>query len=87
MVSDQDLIVSLFNMVGALAERLTGERLVVAVRDSEGNTDYVCASSYPKIQWVQNAPAACGRQVAPFLEPSSEPTIDDTPNLAHAIAK
>jgi len=35
MVSDRDLLIAIFNAIGALAKRLTGDTLVVAMRHDD----------------------------------------------------
>lgn len=89
MISDRELIKGLFNMVGALAEQTTGKRLVVTMRDTNGDVRRVYASSYPNIDWIEapDVPQVHAPASDPFPRQTFAPTPDDNPNQAHAIAK
>jgi hypothetical protein len=36
MIQDRELLIGIFNAIGALSERLTGDRLVIGLLDSNG---------------------------------------------------
>ncbi|KKN82071.1 hypothetical protein LCGC14_0313380 [marine sediment metagenome] len=40
-MTDRQLLITLCNMVGALSEKLTGEKLLLCVQDTEGNYVHV----------------------------------------------
>ena len=56
-LSEKDWIVGIFQAVGALAERLTGEKLVVRLTDSEGNSYDVYADT-SDTKWQRPSDAA-----------------------------
>jgi hypothetical protein len=37
MIQDRDLLIAIFDAIGALSERLTGDRLVIDIPDARGN--------------------------------------------------
>jgi hypothetical protein len=87
MITDHELLVGLFNAVGALAERLTGDRMTVELRDSNGHTVQVYASSYPSIDWVPGAVPVHEQRTVFSLVESSAPKLDDSPNPRNATPK
>lgn len=87
MISDHELIVGIFNGLGALAERLTGDRLIVGLQDSNGRTLRVYASSYPSIDWVPGVSPAHGQQTVFSPKATSASKLDDIPRPTNAIAK
>jgi len=50
-ITDRDLLFALFDALGALASRLTGERLVVMIPTPDGELDSVYAST-ASTRWV-----------------------------------
>lgn len=53
MLSNSDLLVGLLNAIGGLAYRITGERMILCLRDAEGNIYHI----YPNdahITWVKS---------------------------------
>ena len=47
-MSDREILIALFNVMGALAERVTGESFVLCHKDHEGNVIH----SYPSTEFV-----------------------------------
>lgn len=84
MITDHELLVGLFNAIGALAEKLTGDRMTVELRDSNGHTVQVYASSYPSIDWVAGAVPVYERRTVFSPLGSSAPKLDDSPNPTNA---
>lgn len=71
MISDRDLIIGLFEAVGALAERLTGSELEVRIIDSQtGERFWMCTPS-DNSRWT-SGDGLDTRAVlrAPVLDPS-----------------
>ena len=71
MVSDRDLLMGLFSAIGALARRLTGERLYVRFKCGEDEYVWSFASEMGTV-WVKNPPgmantAEDGSQLADLL--------------------
>ena len=48
---DRDILVAIFNVLGALAERTTGQALVVCLKDGEGNLHYSRPDS-SMVEWI-----------------------------------
>lgn len=63
--TDRDILISLVNLVGALAERMTGERLTVQVPFGDGQFISITPSIWT-VTWVK--PAADSTRVAPLAE-------------------
>ena len=54
MSAERDLLLCLFNAVGALAERMTGKKMLLCVKNTDGEWFHV----YPETQKVTWLPAA-----------------------------
>lgn len=63
MISDRELLIGLFNAVGELAERLTGEKLVVRMRAEDGRLCDVYATSM-RAYWTNNLAARLSQTAA-----------------------
>lgn len=66
-LTDRDVMLALFKTVSALAEKLTGERLTVCVKNAAGQSFYVCSSegSWKPIDQAGLAPLGLLDQVRP----------------------
>lgn len=73
-MTERDLLIGLFNLVGALAERLTGEAFVLAIEDEEGNQHQVYPSNW-RVMWARKA------EQGPCVDLSvSSPTLPAQPD-------
>ncbi len=50
-MTDRALLVALFNLVGALTERLTHDKFVLCVEDESGNVTHLYSDT-SKVTWV-----------------------------------
>jgi hypothetical protein len=74
-LSDRDVSIALFNLVGALAERLTGEVPEVRITDREGNSVWVRPAA-SEIRWGATPAGAggrCAHQAPAHSTPSPPP--------------
>jgi hypothetical protein len=87
MLTERDWIIGIFDAIGALAERLTGERLVVQLTDSEGKKYRAYRSS--SVSWITiaEAPDALQAHVPPVVSvalPKEPPMPRDTLDQGNA---
>ena len=55
MITERDLILGLFEAVGALARRLTGDTLVVTITDSETGERFPMYVPSSDARWISDA--------------------------------
>ena len=63
MISDTDLMWSLLAAVGALAERITGEKLLVKIENKEQSAHVWTYPSSDMVRWVKSEERAIGQEV------------------------
>jgi hypothetical protein len=65
LFSDREILVALLQLVGALAERLTGERPSVRLENGRGDFVWVCPNS-SRVRWRKaDVQGRCAGQPAP----------------------
>ena len=85
-LSEKDRIVGIFQAVGALAERLTGEKLVVRLTDSEGNSyDVYADTSDTKWQRPSDAAASPLGDGAPRVDGPLADSSGRDSSVSHAF--
>lgn len=52
LVSDRELLIAVFSLLGALAERLTGDIPLVCVRETTGETTHIYPAT-PRVNWFR----------------------------------
>jgi hypothetical protein len=69
---DRELLLALFNVVCALAERVTGERVEVLMRARDGEQFWASPNALLGVRWSRS-------EGAPGVPPSPTPTAGCTP--------
>ena len=72
-MTEREWLIGLFNLVGALVERLTGETFVLCIEDAEGNRHHVYPSTHQVIWTKGGAEDPCAdpkvSSATPFPRP------------------
>lgn len=88
--TDRELIVGLFNLVGALAKKLTGEAPLLRVSFGDGDYISVCPSGTGSVTWVkEEAEGWCDPERESCPKPDGLPALPDAspPGYLQAVGR
>jgi hypothetical protein len=63
-MSEKQILIGLVEAIGALAERLTGQRLEIRIRDEAGNGSWFYASDAHRWTTIPSHPASCAQNLS-----------------------